>query len=138
MTPRSGAGGGSKKPQSRTAKAPKRATAPKAARVSGPAKAEARRPAQTDAARLTLELQEARERQAATSEVLSLIADAPTDLAPVFDRIVKNAARLCQSVLSAVYRRDEDHVHLVAHDQFSPHRWRQYRRPIPRRSPARI
>ena len=120
MTPRSGAGGGSKKPQSRTAKAPKRATAPKAARVSGPAKAEARRPAQTDAARLTLELQEARERQAATSEVLSLIADAPTDLAPVFDRIVKNAARLCQSVLSAAYRREGDHVHLVAHDQFSP------------------
>ena len=119
MTPRSGAGGGSKKPQSRTAKAPKRATAPKAARVSGPAKAEARRPAQTDAARLTLELQEARERQAATSEVLSLIADAPTDLAPVFDRIVKNAARLCQSVLSAAYRREGDHVHLVAHDQFS-------------------
>ena len=37
----------------------------------------------------------------------------------MFDRIVRNAARLCQSVLSAVYRRDGDHVHLVAHDQFS-------------------
>jgi signal transduction histidine kinase len=120
MTPRSGAGGGSKKPQSRNATSPKRSTAPEAARVSTRAKAEAKRPAQTDVARLTLELQEARERQAATAEVLSLIADAPTDLAPVFDRIVRNAARLCQSVLSAVYRRDGDQVHLVAYDQFSP------------------
>jgi signal transduction histidine kinase len=38
----------------------------------------------------------------------------------VFERIVRNAARLCQSVLSAVYRRDGEQVHLVAHDQFSP------------------
>jgi signal transduction histidine kinase len=51
---------------------------------------------------------------------LSLISDSPTGIQPVFDRIVRNAARLCQSVLSAVYRRDGDHVHLVAHDQFSP------------------
>src|SRR5207302_9537544 len=89
-------------------------TRPTPARVSGPAGANA------EAARLAVELGEARERQAATSEVLSLIADAPTDLLPVFDRIVRNAARLCQSVLSAVYRREGEHVHLVAHDQFSP------------------
>ena len=119
MTSRSGAGGGSKKPQSRVATPRKRKPAPEAARVSSRAKAEAKKPAQTDVARLTLELQEARERQAATAEVLSLIAAAPTDLAPVFDRIVRNAARLCQSVLSAVYRRDGEHVDLVAHDQFS-------------------
>ncbi|MBR1249718.1 HAMP domain-containing histidine kinase [Bradyrhizobium sp. AUGA SZCCT0169] len=120
MTPRSAAGGGSKKPQSRTAKPRKRIIAPKVARASRSAKTDAENPAQTEVERLALELQQARERQAATSEVLSLIADAPTDLAPVFDRIVRNAARLCQSVLSAVYRRDGDHVHLVAHDQFSP------------------
>jgi signal transduction histidine kinase len=82
-------------------------------RVSGPADAE------TEVARLARELGEARERQAATAEVLSLISDSPADLQPVFDRIVKNAARLCQSVLSAAYRRDGEHVHLVAHDQFS-------------------
>jgi signal transduction histidine kinase len=119
MTPRSGAGGGSKKPQSRTATARKRSVAPKAARVARSAKTAVENPAQTEIERLALELGEARERQAATAEVLSLIADAPTDLAPVFDRIVKNAARLCQSVLSAVYRRDGEQVHLVAHDQFS-------------------
>jgi GAF domain-containing protein len=38
----------------------------------------------------------------------------------VFETIVKNAGRLCQSVLSAVYRSDGELAHLVAHDQFSP------------------
>src|SRR5581483_803270 len=96
------------------AKAQKPRAAPKAARVP------ARPSPKAEVERLTLELQEARERQAAAAEVLSLIADAPTDLVPVFDRIVKNAARLCQSVLSAIYRSDGEHVHLVAHDHFSP------------------
>jgi len=96
-----------------------RRDAPKAEHVSSPAKTDIGNDAEAEAARLALELGEARERQAATAEVLSLIADAPTDLQPVFERIVKNAARLCHSVLSAVYRRDGDHVHLVAHDRFS-------------------
>ena len=97
----------------RTAVKRKRRRAPKA-RVASPANTE------TELARLTRELQEARERQAATAEVLRLISDSPTDLQPVFDRIVKNAARLCQSVLAAVYRKVGDQVHLVAYDQFSP------------------
>lgn len=112
MRPRSGAGAG--KPRSGTAKPPKRRTVPKAVPVPGSAGTK------TEAEQLALELEEARERHAATAEVLSLIADAPTDLLPVFDRIVRNAARLCRSVLSAVYRRDGEQVHLVAHDQFSP------------------
>src|SRR4051794_38773686 len=97
---------------------PRQAT--KAASVSRPAKAKVKSSATPDAERLSLELQEARERQAATAEGLSLISDSPTGIQPVFDRIVRNAARLCQSVLSAAYRRDGDQVHLVAYDQFSP------------------
>src|SRR5258705_12385133 len=112
------AGGGPTRSGNRTTA--KRRHAPKAARLSRPAKAKAETPAQTEVEQLALELQEARERQAATAEILSLISDSPTGIQPVFDRIVKNAARLCQSVLSAVYRRDGEHVHLVAHDQFSP------------------
>src|ERR1700732_3233042 len=119
MRRRSGAGGGPNKSRSRMAITRKRRNAPKAVRVSSPAK-KVESSAKTKIAQLALELQEARERQAATAEVLSLTSDSPTDLLPVFDRIVKNAARLCQSVLSAVYRRDGEHVHLVAHDQFSP------------------
>jgi len=120
MRRRSGTGGGPSQSRSRTAIPRKRRTAPKAARVSSAENTEVEGPAETEVARLALELQQARERQAATAEVLSLISDSPTDLEPVFDRIVRNAARLCQSVLSAVYRRDGEHVHLVAYDQFSP------------------
>jgi hypothetical protein len=102
MRRRTGAGGGQNKSRSRTAITRKRRHAPKAARVLSPAKTEVESPAERQAAQFALELQEARERQNATAEVLSLMADAPTDLLPVFDRIVRNAARLCQSVLSAV------------------------------------
>src|SRR6266480_4048549 len=119
MRRRSGTGGGPDKSRGRTAITRKRRKAPKAVRVSSAAK-KVESATKTEVTQLALELHEARERQAATAEVLSLISDSPTDLLPVFDRIVKNAARLCQSVLSAVYRRDGDHVHLVAHDQFSP------------------
>ncbi len=116
------AGGGPDKSRSRKAAVRKRSAAPKAARASKAARmppAETKSSAKAEAERLARELADARERQSATSEVLSLIADAPTDLQPVFDRIVKNAARLCQSVLSAVYRRDGEQVDLVAHDKFS-------------------
>src|SRR5262249_36983460 len=121
---RGGKRGGAPKgtPKSSIAKSStaKSSTAAKAAGAAKPARASTPAAAKAEIARLVLELQEARERQAATSEVLSLIADAPTDLATVVDRIVKNAARLCQSVLRAVYRRESEHVHLVAHDHFSP------------------
>ena len=73
----------------------KRRQATKAASVSRPEKANVENSAQAETERLALELQEARERQAATAEVLSLISDSPTGIQPVFDRIVKNAARVC-------------------------------------------
>src|SRR6516165_7819642 len=64
-------------------------------------------------------LAEALEQQTAMSEVLGVISSSPTELQPVFETIVKNAARLCNSVLSAIYRSDGEAVHLVAHDHFS-------------------
>ena len=74
MRRRSGASGEADQPRSSAAKTPTRRNAPKAAPVSGAAGVK------TEVARLALELAEARERQAAASEVLSLIADAPTNL----------------------------------------------------------
>src|ERR1700681_1221752 len=71
----SGADGGPNKPRSRTAMPRKPGNAPKkVALVSSPTKTEVEGPAKTEAGQLALELQEARERQAATAEVLSLIA----------------------------------------------------------------
>src|SRR5262245_63363026 len=41
------------------------------------------------------EIREASEQQAATSEILGVIASAPTDIQPVLDVIVESAARVC-------------------------------------------
>ena len=67
--------------------------------------------------RLLNELRESLQQQTATAEVL---CRSTFDAQPVFETIIKNAARLCQSVLSAIYRSDGEFVHLAAHDQFSP------------------
>src|SRR5437667_9187288 len=55
----------------------------------------------------------------ATADVLRVMSRSPSDTQPVFETIVKKATRLCNSVLSAVYRSDGEYVHLVAHDHFS-------------------
>ncbi len=51
-------------------------------------------------ARAQRELAEAWERQAATDEVLRVIASSPTDVQPVFDAIAATALRLCGATWS--------------------------------------
>jgi signal transduction histidine kinase len=70
--------------------------------------------------RLLNELRESLQQQTATADVLKVISRSTFDVQPVFESIIKSAAQLCQSVLSAIYRSDGELVHLVAHDHFSP------------------
>ena len=77
-------------------------------------------------------LADALAQQAATSELLRVISSSGADLQPVFDAIVKNAERLCDSELSAVARIADGQLHLVAVSNVSPEEAAVYRRLFPR------
>jgi len=55
---------------------------------------------------LEQKLNEALEQQTAMSEILGVISNSPTDLAPVFSAILTNATRLCEGNLAALWRYD--------------------------------
>src|ERR1700730_1480885 len=68
----------------------------------------------------TRELAEAREQQAATSEILRGISSSPTDVRPVFDTIVRSAVRLCDGVIGAVNTFDGELTHVGAVHNYTP------------------
>jgi GAF domain-containing protein/DNA-binding response OmpR family regulator len=65
-------------------------------------------------ARLFNETQEALARQTATSDVLQVISESPTDVQPVFDIIAERAAVLTQSRFGLVIRFDGEALHLAS------------------------
>src|SRR6516165_174214 len=75
---------------------------------------------ETKVARLTRELNEALDRQAATAEILRLISSSPTGVQPVFDAIVRNFVLLCGTVFGAIYTFDGELVHFAGSYGFSP------------------
>ncbi|MGQ0524681.1 MAG: GAF domain-containing protein, partial [Betaproteobacteria bacterium] len=90
-------------------------------------------------ARLFKELQtrnadvtEALEQQTATSEILRVISQSPTDVQPVFEAIVSSAARLCDAEFSAVTRFDGSLLHLAAISNMSPAETKAYHSLFPR------
>src|SRR4029077_12050233 len=68
----------------------------------------------------TAERDEALAQQAATSEILGVIARSPTDVQPVFEAIVARAAALCEAEFSAVAKLEDGLLHLVAVHSLSP------------------
>src|SRR5262245_7342072 len=64
--------------------------------------------------RLFNETKEALEQKTATSEILAVISQSPTDVQPVFDTIVRSAVRLCNGVLGNVLRYDGQVVSMAA------------------------
>ena len=75
---------------------------------------------ETEVARLTRERDEALEQQTATSEVLRVISSSPGELQPVFERMLENAARVCDANSGVIYRWDGDALHLVAVHNIAP------------------
>jgi hypothetical protein len=65
-------------------------------------------------ARLSRELGEALDRQTATSEVLSVISSSLGELEPVFNAILRNAARICQAKFGTLYLYDGTAYRTVA------------------------
>src|SRR6516164_2944510 len=125
MRRRSRAGGKSAKSQRRKTTMPERRNASKAVRSrnsTGP---------ETEVARLTRELNEAREQQVATADVLKVISRSPTDVQPVFDMIAERARRLCDGQFCFVYRFDGQLLHFVAHHSLTPEVLEMNRRAYP-------
>jgi GAF domain-containing protein len=69
---------------------------------------------------LARELRESLEREAAISEILSVISSSPNDVQPVFNTIAQSAARLCKAQFCHVFRFDGKLMHFAASHGLTP------------------
>src|SRR6202051_3310637 len=76
--------------------------------------------AKKENSRLKHELAEAREQQAATSELLKVIGRSTLDLQPVFETLAENAVRLCSAERGLVFRFDGHLLRFTVGHNVSP------------------
>ena len=116
MKRRSRTGGEPIKGRRRKTPEPKRGNAPKDVARSKSSSAGK----ETEVARLTRELNEALEQQAATSEVLQVVSSFSGDLQPVFDKMLEKTAVICDAKFGNIYRWDGEVLHLAATHKTPP------------------
>src|SRR4029077_11791496 len=75
---------------------------------------------ETEVARLTRELDEAREQQTATGDVLQVISRSTFDLQTVLNTLTESAARLCAADKGAIFQHVGDVLRMAANYGFSP------------------
>jgi len=80
---------------------------------------------------LRRELDEAREQQTATAEILRVIRTSPNDVQPVFDAIAESAVRLCGGQFSFVVRFDGKIMDFASCCGLSAEGFRAFRRVLP-------
>jgi two-component system NtrC family sensor kinase len=116
MRRRSRAGGELVKTRRRKAKALKHGSAPKTVRRRSSSAADQ----ETKVARLTRELNESLERQAATADVLDVVSRSTFNLQAVLDTLVESATRLCDAQDSFIFLPSGDVYCAAARYGFTP------------------
>src|SRR6516165_11821526 len=76
---------------------------------------------ETEVARLRRALDDAREQQTATAEVLKIISTSPTELRPVLEAVVRSAARFCEADDVTIFELDGQDMRMAAHWGSVPH-----------------
>ena len=105
----------------------KRRNAPKTARHRNSVAAK-----ETNVARLSRELSEAFEQQAATADILNIISNSPTDTQPVFDAIVQSGLKLFPNALISLALRYGNTINAAAIAEPDPEGAEAWRRSISR------
>ncbi|MCC6569492.1 MAG: GAF domain-containing protein, partial [Anaerolineales bacterium] len=82
-------------------------------------------------AQLFAETTETLEQQTATSEILKVIASSPTEIQPVLDVIVENAAKLLGGEFSNLYQTDGKFIYETAQYNFPPEAVEEAKRSYP-------
>src|SRR5712672_2388949 len=123
------------KTRRRKTASPNRSGAPKAARSHTPSVADLQR----EVAALRRELNEAREQQTASSEVLQIISSSPGDLEQVFQAMLANATRICGARFGTLWFCEGDGLRVVSmHNAPSAFAEERRRNPVIRPGPGNI